>query len=314
MSAPMDARKSLDPFALQAGDLNSMASGLERPELSSPKTISRSALADLLPRLLSSLALMAPALAAWWFGGDIFVVIWLAAAIAVFCEWQRIVGGEQRLARYLTGSLCLVFIAALTSRLDFRWAALSLAVGACLMAAFAGPGRRIWAASGLVYASALIGALCLLSNDMSLGPRAILWLFAIVWGTDVFAYFAGRTLGGPKIWPAVSPGKTWSGTLIGIACGAVLGAFVGLKGLPGPVPLLHVFALSLITASVAQAGDMFESWMKRRFGVKDSGRLIPGHGGLMDRLDGFIAAAVFAVAIGLLHGGTSLAAGLFDWH
>ncbi len=257
---------------------------------------------------------MSLALAAWWFGGDIFVMIWLAAAIAVYCEWQRIIGGTLMPVRYAAGSLCLALVAAFTSRLDFTLAFLSLAAAACLMAVLAGPGRRIWAGAGGLYAGALIGSLCLLSNDTALGPRAILWLFAIVWGTDVFAYFAGRTLGGPKIWPSVSPGKTWSGTLIGIACGALLGTLVGVKGLPGPVSLLHVFALSLITAAVAQAGDMFESWMKRRFGVKDSGRLIPGHGGLMDRLDGFIAAAVFAVAIGLLHGGTSLAAGLFDWH
>jgi phosphatidate cytidylyltransferase len=308
----MEARKSLDPFAMATTDPDRTVPGLGRPDSSPSKTAS--SLADLLPRLLSSLALMALALAAWWFGGDIFVVIWLAAAVAVFCEWQRIIGGTRMLPRFLIGSLFLVLVAASTSRMDFGFAGLSLAVAASLMAALAGPGRRLWAGIGFLYAAALIGSLCLLSSDRAFGPRSILWLFAIVWGTDVCAYFAGRLLGGPKIWPRISPGKTWSGTLIGMTCGAVLGAFVGIKGLPEPVSLLHVFGLSLMTAVVAQAGDMFESWMKRRFGVKDSGRLIPGHGGLMDRLDGFIAAAVFAVTIGLLHGGSSFAAGLFVWH
>jgi phosphatidate cytidylyltransferase len=312
MSAPMEARKSLDPFAMDAEDPRRLMPDLDRPVSTASKTAPR--LADLLPRLVSSLALMALALAAWWFGGDIFVVIWLAAAIAVFCEWQRIIGGTAERGRFLTGSLFLVLVAAFTSRMDVGFAWLSLALAAALMAALAGSGRRLWAASGFLYAGCLIGSLCLLSNDTAFGPRAILWLFAIVWGTDVCAYFAGRLLGGPKIWPRISPGKTWSGTLIGIGCGAALGAFVGVKGLPEPVSLLHVLGLSMMTAVVAQAGDMFESWMKRRFGVKDSGRLIPGHGGLMDRLDGFIAAAVFAVMIGLLHGGTSLTSGLFNWH
>jgi len=312
----MEARKPLDPFAMAAEPSNKNAGSPQQGSISS-KTASR--LADLLPRLLSGLALMVLALGAWWLGGDVFVFIWLAAAIAVFWEWQTITGGAQKAARLLVGGLSLVLVAAFTSRTDLRLAALSLGIAAFAVAALAGPGRRLWASSGLFYAGALIGSLCLISNDTAYGPRAILWLFAIVWGTDVCAYFSGRLFGGPKLWRRISPGKTWSGTLVGIACGALLGTFAGVTGLPAAVSILPVFGVSLFLAAVAQAGDIFESGMKRRFGVKDSSHLIPGHGGFMERLDGFIAAALFAVMIGLIHAGLSnhslsLAEALFDWH
>jgi len=277
-----------------------------------------SRLADLLPRLISALVLMVLALAAWWLGGDIFIVTWLAAAIAVCWEWQSMIGGARRGVRVLLGGAALVSIANLISRMEFWHGSLGLALGTGFVAILPGQDLRLWAGSGMVYAGALIGSLCLLGADSAFGPRAILWLFAIVWGTDIFAYFGGRIAGGPKIWPRISPGKTWSGTLIGVTCGAILGTLAGCKGLAGPVFSLPVFGLSLVTAAVAQAGDLFESWMKRRFGVKDSSHLIPGHGGLMDRLDGFIAAAFFAVVFGLsrnvlFQASQSLGAGLFVW-
>ncbi len=256
---------------------------------------------------------MVLALGALWRGGTVFIATWTAAAIAVSWEWQSMIGTERKRERVLFGAAALVLIAVYMSRMAFWPAGFCLALGACLVALIATQGLRIWAGCGVFYAGVLIGSLCLLDADRLYGPRAILWLFAIVWGTDVFAYFGGRIVGGPKIWPKISPGKTWSGTLIGITCGAILGAFVGAKGVPEPVFIFPVFILSLITAAVAQAGDMFESWMKRQFGVKDSSHLIPGHGGLMDRLDGFIAAAFFAALASLALGGVSPAASLFVW-
>ena len=126
------------------------------------------------------------------------------------------------------------------------------------------------------------------------------------------ARFHRRLFGGAKLWPKVSPSKTWSGTLTGVLAGAFLGAVIGAEGLgdPARVPL---FALGLATAAVSQGGDIFESWVKRRFGAKDSSGLIPGHGGFMDRLDGFIAAAAFAALFGASRGLASIAAGLFNW-
>jgi phosphatidate cytidylyltransferase len=126
-------------------------------------------------------------------------------------------------------------------------------------------------------------------------------LFAIVWATDIAAYFAGRALGGPKLMPRVSPKKTWSGALAGtVAAVLVAVAIAKSAGLAGLVAIA-IMAISL--SVVAQAGDLFESALKRRFGAKDSSHLIPGHGGLMDRLDGFVAAAFLAAVIGLLRGG-----------
>ncbi len=143
------------------------------------------------------------------------------------------------------------------------------------------------------------------------GACAIGWLFAVVWGTDVCAYFGGRLIGGAKLCPRISPGKTWSGFAVGIVCGAVLGV-VAVHFWPGVNARLGpVFLLGIVTGAVAQGGDLLESWIKRRFNVKDSSRLIPGHGGFMDRLDGFVAAAIFAALFGLAHGQPSAASGLF---
>ena len=142
------------------------------------------------------------------------------------------------------------------------------------------------------------------------GPRALFWLFATVWGTDVFAYFGGRLIGGPKLWPQVSPSKTWSGTVSGVFAGALIGAVIGVQGLDAARFAAPIFALGLVTALVSQGGDIFESIVKRRFGAKDSSALIPGHGGFMDRLDGFVAAAAFAAAFAALRG---LAPGAFNW-
>ncbi|MGH6842676.1 MAG: phosphatidate cytidylyltransferase, partial [Methylocella sp.] len=120
-------------------------------------------------------------------------------------------------------------------------------------------------------------------------------------------------IGGAKLWPRISPSKTWSGTLTGIFAGALLGAAAGAYGLAGPSRALPIFALGLAAAAVSQGGDIFESWVKRYFGAKDSSRLIPGHGGFMDRLDGFIAACAFAALFGSARGLPSIASGLFDW-
>ncbi len=192
-------------------------------------------------------------------------------------------------------------------------AAIPVAAASAGAAVLAGPGRRLWAAAGVLYAGTLVLAVLGLRFSPMFGARSIFWLFATVWSTDVFAYFGGRLIGGPKLWPRVSPSKTWSGTLTGIAAAGCLGTFVALRDLPAPTILLPVLALTLVTAAVSQAGDAFESAIKRRFGVKDSSRLIPGHGGVMDRLDGFTAAAVFAFALGAARGMPSTALGLFSW-
>ena len=156
-------------------------------------------------------------------------------------------------------------------------------------------GRRdgTWAAAGVFYAGALVSSIVLLRLSPGYGLAAVFWVFAVVWGADIAAYFAGRSIGGPRLWPSVSPGKTWSGAIVGALAGAVLGLLLTAW----TNRLMPLFWLGLATAIVSELGDLFESALKRRFGVKDSSGLIPGHGGLMDRLDAFVAASVFAAVV-----------------
>src|SRR6185312_11963312 len=141
----------------------------------------------------------------------------------------------------------------------------------------------------------------LLRGDAAYGFSAMLLLFAVVWSTDVIAYFAGRAIGGPKLAPRISPKKTWSGAIAGTA-GAILIA-VALAGLLGTLDKGTIAVVALLLSIMAQLGDLFESWIKRRFGAKDASQLIPGHGGVMDRLDGFWAAALVACLLGIARGG-----------
>ncbi len=168
-----------------------------------------------------------------------------------------------------------------------------------------------WRIAGLIYAGITFIAPVLLRLDVENGFASVMFLFAIVWMTDIMGYTVGRAIGGPKLWRAVSPNKTWSGAIGGmlgaLAAGVVIAAALSLA-------LLPIAILSMILSMVAQAGDLVESAVKRRFGAKDTSHLIPGHGGLMDRLDGFIAAALVAAVIGIARGGfTAAASGLLVW-
>ncbi len=266
--------------------------------------------AELGVRLGSALVLMAGALGTARAGGHPFTLFWLAAALAVLWEWERMIGGERRSARFAIGGLALAAAAPLAAGGLLTPALLVLALGAALLAWRAAEGGRLFAAGGLGYAGCLIVSVGLLRHSFPFGMEAMLWLFAVVWGTDVMALVGGRLIGGPRLAPAISPAKTWSGCIVGVVAGALLGVAVT----PYPGRLGIAFALGLVGGAVAQAGDLFESALKRRFGVKDSGSVIPGHGGVMDRLDGFIAAATFAACLGVWRLGTDAAgAGLLRW-
>jgi phosphatidate cytidylyltransferase len=158
-----------------------------------------------------------------------------------------------------------------------------------------------WSLLGILYAGLAFAAPLILRADPVIGLGAVLWLFAVVWTSDVMAYCCGRLIGGPKLWPAVSPAKTWAGFIGGtVFATAAATAVAAAAGAPVLIP---VAMISLVAAVFSQAGDLIESAMKRRFGVKDAGHLIPGHGGMMDRLDGFIIAGAFALIVGLARGG-----------
>jgi phosphatidate cytidylyltransferase len=272
----------------------------------------RRTFADLGPRAISSVILAVIAIAVLWIGGVVFALFWLAAGLAILWEWQALIGDAGQRPRFLLGAAGIAIAAAFGSYVALGIACFSLAAAAALVALIAKGRNRVFAGAGVLYAGALVIAVIALRQSDAFGLAAVAWLFALVWGTDIMAYFGGRLIGGPKLWPRVSAGKTWSGTLVGIVCGALLGLAVALVGADRP-NVAPLFFLGLLLAAISQGGDLAESALKRRFGVKDSGVLIPGHGGVMDRLDGFTAACVCAALIGTLRLYPFIAAGLFSW-
>jgi phosphatidate cytidylyltransferase len=267
---------------------------------------------NLVLRIVSSLVLAPVAIAAAWFGGVVFVAFWAIAAVIVLWEWQTLVCGHDRNSVLTVGAAALIGAAAVLIVGWFGIAIALVALGGFAIAALASRERRVWCVAGLVYAATILIAPVLLRRDASFGFAAIMLLFVIVWLTDIAAYFAGRAIGGPKLMPRVSPKKTWSGAVGGTLAG-VVGA-VGVAHMSSVASLAAVAGVALVISVVSQGGDLLESAIKRRFNTKDASQLIPGHGGLMDRLDGFVAAAVAGALIGLMHGGLHAPArGLMVW-
>jgi phosphatidate cytidylyltransferase len=171
--------------------------------------------------------------------------------------------------------------------------------------------RAGWIALGFVYAVAALAASIVVRLDPVWGFPALMFILLIVWMTDIGGYFAGRGIGGPKLWPRVSPKKTWAGAVGGFALSLAVAAGFAANGLGRLLPLL---VIATVLTVLSQLGDLFESAVKRKFGVKDSGQIIPGHGGLLDRLDGYVFAIVAAALIGLLRGGADgVGRGLMVW-
>jgi phosphatidate cytidylyltransferase len=177
---------------------------------------------------------------------------------------------------------------------------------------FPAPNPIAWGAGGILYAGIAFLGPTVLRQDDKMGLIAVLFLAATVWSTDIFAYCAGRAIGGPLLWPRVSPNKTWAGVVGGLVGGVAAGTMVAYASGVGRLTVVGVIALLL--SVLTQAGDLFESAVKRRFGAKDASTLIPGHGGLMDRLDGFLVAAFVALVIGIARQGAAAPAqGLLLW-
>ncbi len=267
---------------------------------------------NLAVRILSAVVLAPLALLAAYLGGVPFTIFWTVAALAVLWEWITMVAGPSYRLMF---SSCGGAIAAagFVAWLGRPIAALMMVgLGALAAAIFAPRERRLWVTAGIGYAGALLLAAMFLRADDVFGFAAIVIMFAIVWTTDILGYFAGRALGGPKLWLAVSPKKTWSGAIAGALGAMIVAALVA--GLFGSFNKLAIAIVALLLSALAQFGDLLESWVKRQFGAKDSSHLIPGHGGVMDRLDGFWAAALAGCLIGLLRGGFDAPArGLLVW-
>ena len=269
-------------------------------------------MSNLQQRVISAIVMAALTLALTWLGGLPFRLFCAGIAALIFYEWTRMSrqpGGAP--LGFMSEALAIVFIVALVAGLPALWL---LLLGAVLVAALAiaarmrGTGQ--WEAPGLAYATLSGFSLAYLRDDNHPGLIAILFLFAVVWATDIAAYFVGRAVGGPKLAPSISPGKTQSGALGGAFGGVVAGLLTAIAAGAGNLLQLGLAALAL--SIVSQIGDLFESWVKRQHGAKDSSNLIPGHGGVMDRVDGLVAAAFALYVIGWIAAGAEHPAlGLF---
>jgi len=274
--------------------------------------VAATSVSNLTLRVASAAVLGPLALLTAYLGDWPFALFWGLAAIAVLWEWTTLVAGPRhRLMLSACGSA--IAVAAMVAWLGRPVTAILL-VGLGVLAAliFAPRERRLWITAGIGYAGSMLLAPMLLRDDDVHGFLAMVLLFAVVWTTDVLGYFAGRALGGPKLMPAVSPKKTWSGAIAG-TLGAMIVAVL-IAGLFGSFNGPAIAVIALLLSVVAQLGDLMESWVKRQFGAKDASQLIPGHGGVMDRLDGFWAAALLGCLIGLARGGFDAPArGLLVW-
>jgi phosphatidate cytidylyltransferase len=267
---------------------------------------------ELVLRVVSSAVLAPLAVGIAYVGGWPYLAFWAIAAAGILWEWRKIVADPGPVWKGL--GECLIVVAAASAMLNRIDAmAVFIGLGVAVEAIIATTLRfRLWAAAGVLYAAALAQSSVLLRNDAEFGFIAIVFLFAIVWATDIMAYFVGRFVGGPKLWMRVSPKKTWSGA-VGGAIGAVAAA-IAVARYANLANWVALGGLALVLSVVSQAGDLFESAFKRRFGVKDSSHVIPGHGGFMDRLDGFVAAVAVALMIGIARGGLGAPArGLLAW-
>lgn len=281
--------------------------------LSSSPTPQPPGRSNLALRIGAAAVLIPLTLLAAWMGGWVWLAVVTLVAIGLYVEWLDLVGARTPMT-LAAGLVALLVVATAfgLGRIAATWVliALTLAVLALLLSP-----KRGWVLMGSFYALAALAASVLLRGSAqeshSEGFAAILFVLLLVWMTDTGGYVAGRSIGGPKLAPTISPNKTWAGALGGFAGALMVAAIFAMAGQGRVLPLLAV-AAALSVAS--QAGDLFESAVKRRFGVKDSGNLIPGHGGLLDRLDGFVAAVTLAAIIGLLRGGGDGASrGLMVW-
>lgn len=223
-------------------------------------------------------------------GGVAFALMIAAGVALIFWEW----GAMQDIATpwRLAGIGVLALVCLLTHLEEAFLSMVLLASAMLLFLALSlllpGLGRRGLAA-GLAYAGLPAIALIWLRAQPD-GFALVLWTMGLVWATDIFAYFAGRAIGGPKIWPAISPNKTWAGLMGGMLAAALFSALFAWIAGWSALPAIYAVAGAGLAAA-AQAGDFLESWLKRRAGVKDSGTLLPGHGGIMDRVDGLVPVA-----------------------
>jgi phosphatidate cytidylyltransferase len=253
---------------------------------------------DLQRRILSAVVLVVPTLAATYWGGPYFAAVLFAFAVVMAWEWDRLCGGGTF---RLSGGVLMLVVAAVASASaigSYATALVAVLVGYLLALALGyvqGRPNPIWTALGAVYIGLPVVALVWLRGEDDAGRAMVLWLLAVVWATEIGAYGCGRLVGGPRLAPRISPKKTWAGAIGGVLAAALVSAAAASAAAVDAVGIV-LFGVSLSIA--AQAGDLLESAVKRRFGVKDMSNVIPGHGGVFDRVDGLLVAG--PVAAGLI--------------
>jgi phosphatidate cytidylyltransferase len=264
---------------------------------------------DLVMRVAAAAVLAPLAIAIAYAGGWLWLGFVTLVAIGLYVEWLTVVGAS---APRVTAAGVVILLGAAASfgigRVAIAYVVFAIGVVAATLLS---PDRRGWVALGCGYAFAAMIASVALRLDPVWGFSALMFVLLIVWVTDIGGYFAGRGIGGPKLWRRVSPKKTWAGAIGGFVISLVVAAGFAACGFGKILPML---LLGAVLSVASQFGDLFESAVKRRFGVKDSSHIIPGHGGLLDRLDGFVAAAIVAAVFGLLRGGADgVGRGLMVW-
>lgn len=257
---------------------------------------SRTDWSDLGARIASGLVLASAGIVAAYFGGAWLAGMCGAAVVAMCYEWSRMSEPDSRAAFFfaLAGALGMVMFAS--------WHHLFWGAGWMIVCAFVSAARRrtltgiIETAGGTLYIGLPCGTFVWLRDRAPEGLETILALFAIIWAADVFAYFGGKVIGGPKVATGLSPNKTWSGIIAGTMAGSVAGYGCGVLFHTSSELRMAWFVIGAIVAITGLMGDLFESFLKRRFGVKDASRLIPGHGGVLDRIDSLMAATLLVGA------------------
>jgi phosphatidate cytidylyltransferase len=271
-------------------------------------------LSDLGVRTMSAAVMIPAVILGVWVGGGWFIMLVALIGVLMAHEWTHLVHRQNAL-QFALHAAAAVSGAILPLGAGLADALAAIAALWAISAAVAhrqGEKRVAWPYLGVPYVSIPPVALVLLRHDDVYGTAVILWILVIVWAADTLAYFAGRLIGGPRLAPVLSPKKTWAGLAGAVVGSALASSLFGLAaGLPN---VLVLSGLAGGLALVEQAGDLFKSALKRHYGVKDSGRLIPGHGGVIDRVDGLVAVATAAAIIGLLHRGfDAIGRGMLVW-
>ncbi len=271
----------------------------------SVRQLTLDSLSPLTQRVLAAVVLAPPVLLALYYGSPYSDLLMLLASGIAAWEWARLCGrGQLSTTGWLviTSVVVAVFTAALGFYAIAAWIVVVGAMGTAVMAANKQHPSVSWLVGGVIYLSWAFISFIWLRETENLGYVGIFWLLFVVWATDIGAYVAGRTIGGPKLAPRFSPNKTWAGLVGGAVAAVLVSVGVGIwftsSGILAlfPTPWAFLIGGAAVLAVISQAGDLFESHLKRQFDAKDSSNVIPGHGGVLDRVDGLLAASLATAA------------------